>query len=105
MADNLNSQVFSEHLQTTFRLCVEGAVPLPLELCAVTQNDQGPRVEQFSLLFRGPLKPHFPQGTYTVEHEKLGKFDLFLVPLGPDSAGMRYQAIFSRMRQALDSPA
>jgi hypothetical protein len=100
MAGNLNSQVFAEHLQTTFRVCVAGAVPLPLELCEVTEKDPSPQVEQFSLVFRGPLKSHFLQGTYTVEHEKLGKFDLFLVPLGPDSAGMRYQAIFSRMRQA-----
>jgi len=105
MADNLNSQVFSEHLQTTFRVYVPGAVPLPLELFEVSEKDQSPQVEQFSLVFRGPLKPHFPQGTYTVEHEKLGKFDLFLVPLGPDSSGMRYQAIFCRTRRPLDHPA
>jgi len=35
-----------------------------------------------------------------MEHEKLGTFDLFIVPLGPDSAGMRYEVIFNRMRPA-----
>jgi hypothetical protein len=39
------------------------------------------------------------QGTYTFEHEKLGAFDLFVVPLGPDSTGMSYQVIFNRLRQ------
>ena len=105
MADNLNSQVFSEHLQTTFRVCVPDAVPLALELFEVSEKDQSPQVEQFSLIFHGPLKPHFPQGTYAVEHEKMGKFDLFLVPLGLGSSGMRYQAIFCRTRRPLDHPA
>jgi hypothetical protein len=30
-----------------------------------------------------------------VEHTTLGRFDLFLVPLGPDDAGARYEAVFS----------
>jgi hypothetical protein len=105
MGADLNSRAFSEHLQTTFRVSVPGNLPLPLELFAVTEKGPSQQVEQFSLVFRGPLKTHFPQGTYAVEHEKLGKFDLFLVPLGPDSSGMCYQATFCRMRQPLDHPA
>jgi len=105
MDQDLTIRAFSEHLQTTFRVCVPGDLPLPLELFAVSEKDPSPQVEQFSLVFRGPLKTHFPQGTYAVEHEKLGKFDLFLVPLGPDALGMCYQAIFCRMRQRLDNPA
>lgn len=99
MLDHLNSQVFTDQLNTTFLLQVPGAASLPIELFEVSEKDSSAAVEQFSLMFRGPLSPFYPQAIYTLEHEKLGKFDLFLVPLGPDSAGMRYQVIFSRLRQ------
>lgn len=99
MLENLNNRVFSEQLHTNFQLWIPGAASLPLELVEVTEKDPSPKVEQFCLVFRGPLTPHLPQGIYTLEHEKLGKFDLFIVPLGPDSAGMCYQVVFNRMRQ------
>jgi len=99
MLDHLNSQVFTEQLNTTFHLQVPGAASVPIELFEVSEKDPSAAVEQFSLMFRGPLAPFCTQAIYTLEHEKLGKFDLFLVPLGPDSAGMRYQVIFSRLRQ------
>jgi hypothetical protein len=100
MLENLNSRVFSEHLHTTFTVCVPGAAPLPLELIEVTEKNESPRVEQFFLVLRGPLTPHFQQGTYTFEHEKLGALDLFAVPLGPDAAGMTYQVVFNRLRKS-----
>jgi hypothetical protein len=36
--------------------------------------------ECFNLIFVNQSGTALPQGTYTVEHEKLGTFDLFLVP-------------------------
>jgi hypothetical protein len=48
----------------------------------------------FSLVFRGPLEPFVPQGIHRLEHAALGVLDLFLVPIGPDEAGMRYEAVF-----------
>ncbi len=99
MLEKLNSEVFSEQLHTTFELRIPGAKSLPLELFEVAEKNQSPQLEQFSLAFRGPLTPFAPQGTYTVEHEKLGELALFLVPLGPDSIGMCYQVVFNRLRQ------
>jgi len=98
MPENLDSRLFSEHLHTTFQLRIHGETSLPLVLTEVTEKDQSQNVEQFSLVFRGPLTPLCPQGTYTLEHGMLGKMDLFLVPLGPRSGGMCYQAAFCRMR-------
>jgi hypothetical protein len=46
----------------------------------------------FSLLFRAGQA--FPQGCYTFTHPDLGAFELFVVPLGPDAAGLRYEAVF-----------
>jgi hypothetical protein len=48
----------------------------------------------FSLVFRGPFEPFLEQGIHRLEHEELGRLDLFLVPIGPDEAGMRYEAVF-----------
>jgi hypothetical protein len=48
----------------------------------------------FSLVFRGPLEPLLPQGIHRLEHDALGELDLFLVPIGPDEAGTRYEAVF-----------
>ena len=51
--------------------------------------------EPFSLLFRGPLDVVLPQRIYPLEHPDMGRFELFLVPIGPDAEGMRYEAVFS----------
>jgi hypothetical protein len=99
MLANLNSRSFCEHLHTTFQVRIPGTASLPLELIEVSDKEQSPKVEQFSLIFRGPLTPHFAQGTYTFQHEKLGEFDLFAVPLGSDPVGMSYQVVFNRLRQ------
>jgi hypothetical protein len=50
---------------------------------------------QFSLLFRGGPTPPLAQGVHGLEHARLGRLDLFLVPLGPDEEGQRYEAVFT----------
>jgi hypothetical protein len=49
----------------------------------------------FSLVFRGGPSPPLPQRIYRVEHEALGALDIFLVPIGPDEVGQRYEAVFT----------
>ena len=49
----------------------------------------------FSLLFRVADGATLPQRIYPLEHKGLGRIELFLVPIGPDDVGMRYEAIFS----------
>jgi hypothetical protein len=49
----------------------------------------------FSLEFTNPKKDaYLAQQIYPLEHEGLGVLDLFIVPLGPDSDGMRYEVVF-----------
>ena len=50
---------------------------------------------QFSLVWRGPPGARLEQRIYAVHHPALGAFDLFLVPIGPDGEGMRYEAVFT----------
>lgn len=49
----------------------------------------------FTLTFRGPREPVLPQRIYNMEHEGVGAFAIFLVPVGPDAEGMQYEAVFT----------
>jgi len=104
MPENLNSRVFAEQLNTPFRIGVAGREPLVLELFEVTEGHDSPRLEQFSLMFRGPMTFMIGQGLYRMNHDKLGELDLFLVPIGPDQKGLRYQVIFNRIRRSPAPP-
>jgi len=97
--DHLNSRVFAENLNTTFQLTGTDSASLALELVEVSDKDPEGPVEQFSLIFRGPVTPIYPQGIYSVKHERLGALELFFVPLGIEGSAMRYQVIFCRMRK------
>lgn len=53
------------------------------------------RAEPFSVVLRGPRAPMLRQATYAVRHPSLGRLELFLVPLGPDAQGPRYEVTFN----------
>jgi len=36
-----------------------------------------------------------PQGIYGLSHERMGDFDLFLVPISREELGFRYEAVFN----------
>ncbi|HTS11484.1 MAG TPA: hypothetical protein VMH00_05150 [Candidatus Limnocylindrales bacterium] len=55
----------------------------------------GANREPFALLFLGPTTPVLPQRIYPIEFTGLGTMDIFIVPIGPDSGGMQYEAIFT----------
>lgn len=80
---------------------VPGEDGVALELVDAAEGSQpggrgpdGQERTQFSLVFRGPGAPWLPQATHRLVHPELGELDLFLVPLGPDAEGMRYEAVF-----------
>jgi hypothetical protein len=72
---------------------------LEFELVQVqTRPGFDPRIHRraaFSALFRGPIRPVLPQRIYRLTNETLGTLELFLVPIGPDADGMRYEAVFN----------
>jgi len=61
---------------------------------APPSNDHQGR-QPWSLLFRTENEAAFEQAIYRVNHRDLGDLDIFLVPVGPDDEGMRYEAVFS----------
>ena len=79
--------------------------PLVLELIRCVETPYGDPDQwraavsriPFSLTFAARRAAVVPQQIFRVAHPELGEFDLFLVPLGPESSGegMRYEAVFS----------
>ena len=102
MLDTCTQATFTPHLRTTFSLHLAATSGPDVELIAVESwHPQDPEIVEapryrvpFSLIFRGPRTPVLPQCIYTLAHAQLGTFDLFLVPIGPDADGMRYEAVF-----------
>ena len=99
MIDQLTKSMFLDQLQTKFQVRMPDRSPVTLQLYEVEEGHSTPTQEQFSLLFRGPKDCHLGQGTFELEHDSMGTFPLFLVPIGPDLEGMCYQAIFSRLKK------
>ena len=64
------------------------------EVNPLTQHFEEGRVP-FSLIFRGPSEPAIPQGTYVLNHSKLEKLVLFLVPVATGEKGTMYESLFN----------
>jgi hypothetical protein len=99
MTDNLSSKIFSEHLNSEFKILLPNSEPLTLRLTEVNERSTAPQQEQFSLYFRGPHTQRLQQQIYRLEHEKIGSLDLFIVPIGVDQEGMQYEVVFNRFRK------
>jgi len=97
--DKLQDTDFLPYINQTFRVRLDGVEPIVLELVNVTESGIRSRPEArrpFSLHFLGPVSPQYlVQHTYRLEHEQMGAFDLFIVPLGPETGRMRYEVIFT----------
>jgi hypothetical protein len=100
VSGRLDVGVFAARLGQGFRIRFQDGSFLDLELAEVQDlgtrtTAEGP-LSTYSLRFRTPGEKRFaPQGTYRVEHGELEAIEIFLVPLGPDAEGMRYEAIFN----------
>ena len=57
-------------------------------------------MERFSLYFAGPREPYLTQRVYPMEHELMGAFDIFLVPVAQgENGGFRYEAVFNYYKE------
>jgi hypothetical protein len=87
---------FEPLVHERFRFTSEAAAPFEVELIDVSEGESpGSSRSQFSLVFRGGPTPPLPQGIHGIEHHRLGRLDVFLVPIGPDADGQRYEAVFT----------
>ena len=96
----LNSKSFSDHLNSSFKVDAGSSGPVTLRLAEVNEPSTPPNIELFSLVFQGPRTPRLPQRIYSVEHEKIGAFSLFLTAIAADHEGISYEAVFHRTRKS-----
>ena len=100
MLETLERSTFETLLDDIFALQIVDQEDLDLQLVEVkalkpSYASATESREPFSLLFRGPRDRMFHQGTYTLIHADLGELTIFLVPVGPGSDGMDYEAVFN----------
>jgi hypothetical protein len=99
VSETLTKEAFAENLNTKFKIPFESGQEAELELIEVVETMRTPRQQQFSVFFRGPLDYLLPQATYQMEHEKLGAMQIFIVPVGREQEGFRYEAVFNYVLQ------
>lgn len=51
--------------------------------------------QPYSVVFSTNHPDAYAQNIYTIEHPEKGEQMIFLVPIGPDEAGMCYEAVFT----------
>jgi hypothetical protein len=85
MLERLTIDTFSPLVGDCFTLHLDATRTMQVKLGEVT----------FSIMFRSASNTVLPQRIYHLEHATLGAFGLFLVTIGPDAAGMRYEAVFT----------
>src|ERR1044072_3117644 len=103
MSDMQTEAEFSKHVNTKFRLVVDLPQTIELTLGSVTPRKIDPNeeagMERFSAMFLGPSEIFLPQQTYRVSHPEMGEFDIFLVALGQEGEGFRYEAVYNYYRK------
>ncbi len=97
----LTKAAFASQLNTQF-LITESNRKVALKLVEVGElNSNKPASEgkeSFSLVFRGTHATPLGQETYRIEHERLGKFSFFIVPiLSKNQPALYYEAVINRL--------
>jgi hypothetical protein len=102
MLDKLSANDFLKYLNGTFYLSSDSGERIEAELIEVTEIgtseapvDSNKKRNPFSIVFSGPPQPVLPQGMHALQHTEMGLLSLFVVPIGTDKKGMRYEAVFN----------
>jgi hypothetical protein len=96
----LNMQSFSRCLGTNFFVKDSNSKATALKLIEVhnwQHNSDSKGKECFSLIFRATDTTRLFQNTYAVEHNSLGSFQLFVVPIRRNHNARYYEAVFNRL--------
>lgn len=100
MPRQLTHNAFKPYLNTIFVIQYSDNGTYDAELISVDTLGKEPKDPEqrwsFSLVFHVKDKEKYlSQRIYTLDHPELGSLDVFLVPLGPDQQGTRYEAVFT----------
>lgn len=92
-----HQEEFARCVDEKFSVTGDPAGAFDIRLVDVNGRTNTPGQEIFALLFHGPRAPYLPQGIHKLVNERLGELDIFLVPVGQDSDGFQYEAVFNRL--------
>jgi hypothetical protein len=103
LLDTATSATFRPHVGERFDVTPRQGEPFEAVLSSCEETSYGSPEEwrraaqrvPFSLVFHGPADRPVSQQICAFRHPRLGAFELFIVPLGPDDRGMRYEAVIS----------
>jgi hypothetical protein len=102
-----NKSTFTPYVNSEFRVHLSSSKAVAITLVGIedfSNSQEKLRAvgdESFTLEFNGPSSRAFKQQTYEVEHAALGRFSLFIVPVGmPTAKGdISYEAAFNHRNQ------
>jgi hypothetical protein len=99
MSDFFTVDTFTPRVGEVFHVIVSETHELKVLLSEVARlgnaTSHGRPREPFSLVFHAAPDAFIPQQIYRVENAAMEPFDCFLVPIGPDANGMRFEAIYT----------
>ena len=99
LTEQLTIEMFTDLEDTEFIVDVDESHSVGMELLEVKDLSKGAGGSggrrPFSLLFRGPDEPVYPEQTYRFEHIELGAYDIPIAPAGSDGEGVCYRAVIS----------
>jgi Domain of unknown function (DUF6916) len=99
----LTEKEFSKHVNTKFRVDLDAENSVDLELTEVkgylSKPNEQTGMERFSAYFLGPSEHYLPQKSYTFQHDQMGEFEIFLVPVSQIDQGFRYEAVFNYFKK------
>jgi hypothetical protein len=92
-------EAFTNSLGSKFQVTVDPDRTVELKLTEVSERKLYPGQEEFAITFKGPGDAFLGQGIRLFNHEVMGSFDLFVVPIRQDAEGFYYEAVFNRFRE------
>ena len=104
--DQVRFSAFASNIGTPFWVPLDPVAAIALELVEATPTARANLAatsapdagnEKFSLVFRGLPSQALEQDTYLFEHGRIGRFEMFIVPVGASADGyVYYEAVFNR---------
>jgi hypothetical protein len=101
MLDKLTIDDFTPPRPGAYPALLVGGISTTLDLVAITPFPQVPTKDgvtarkPFSVTFRAPIPVNIPQGLITLEHDRHGPLEIFVVPVGRDAQGLLLEAVFN----------
>jgi hypothetical protein len=99
MSDDFSVERFLPYVGEVFHVVLGEGQEVPVLLSEIsrlaTDGDRRRTRVPFSLVFHAPRDVSLEQQVYRLEARGMDPFECFLVPIGPDQNGMRFEAIYT----------